>query len=299
MKSALDPPGILLFSGDCNKVPPQFFTNFKRLFCSVTKPSGNVSSILTPNDLVVRKPAPIEALQIIPLILAAALLSIGLAMFLSGTTRPGDIVQPVIVVFGGTLVALLITFPTGQLLQALQSALTRGLRGGTEPGEMVRAMLKVCDICRRDGLLGVADIRSNSEQVEEVCHLIGDAATDAAIQFNLERRRSAERMVHQMSSDVYLYTAGYAVVMGLLGSLLRIVSDEPLVLSGVAILPFVCGVSLAMLMGILLGRLRSAHIREMIVVEIAYRAAAIILEDNNVQRLRGRLAMVVPPGLRL
>ena len=31
---------------------------------------------------------------------------------------------------------------------------------------------------------------------------------------------------------------------------------------------------------------------------LAYRGASIILEDNNVQRLRGRLAALVPPGLR-
>jgi len=56
------------------------------------------------------------------------------------------VVQPVIVVFGGTLVSLLVTFSLPQLAQALQSALERGIRGGTAPQDMIRAMLKVCDM---------------------------------------------------------------------------------------------------------------------------------------------------------
>jgi len=108
----------------------------------------------------------------VPLAIAAISLTVGLAMFLSGTERPGDVVQPVIVVLGGTLALVLITFPMPQLSQAMKTALERGLRGGTKPSEMIRAMMKVCDVSRRDGLLGVGEIRSNSGAVEEVCQLI-------------------------------------------------------------------------------------------------------------------------------
>ncbi|MBX2880502.1 MAG: hypothetical protein KTR32_11245 [Granulosicoccus sp.] len=249
------------------------------------------------NDLAVRKQERIDIWLIIPLLFAAACLTVGLAMYLSGTEQPADVVQPVIVVFGGTLAVLLVTFPMPQLNQALQASVTRGLRGGTAPSEMIRAMMKVCDISRREGLIGVADIRSNSEEVEEVCHLIGDAATEPRIQFSLERRLNAERMFHQMIADVFLFTAMYAVLMGLLGSLIRLSTTEDPSLSFAA-LPFVIGVSLAILMGILVGRLRSVHIREMVVVDIAYQSAAIVLDDNNVQRLRNRLAAMVPTGLR-
>ena len=48
----------------------------------------------------------------------------------------------------------------------------------------------------------------------------------------------------------------------------------------------------------LIGRLRSAHMRELTVVDIAYRSASIILEDNDVQRLRARLIGLIPKGLK-
>ena len=248
--------------------------------------------------------ARVDLVQVVPLVLAAVLLTVGLAMFLGGTVEPMDVVRPVIVVFGGTLAALLVTFPVVQLGQALEIALARGVRGGNSPEEMIRAMMKICDISRRDGLLGVAEIRSSSWEVEQVCHLIGDAAEEEAIRFGLERRQAAERLHYHMTSDVFLFTAVYAVLIGILGSLIHVAAPaEPAAglagaVSGGAVLPFVCGVSLAILMGILLGRLRSAHAREIVATEIAYRGATIILEDNDVQRLRARLAALVPPGLR-
>ena len=251
-----------------------------------------------------RKRQGVDVWQIVPLIAAAIMLTIGLSMFLGGTVNPIHIGRPIIVVFGGTLVALLVTFPPAQLAEALQIALARGVRGGNSPEQMIGAMLRVCDISRRDGLLGVAEVRSSSWDVEEVCHLIGDAADDTMIRFHLERRLAAEQLYNRATGDVFLFTAVYAVLIGIIGSLIYFaspVSDgDPLSSAPTlanALLPLVCGVSLAIVMGVLVGRLRAAHARELVASEIAYRGASIILEDNNVQRLRGRLATIVPPGL--
>ncbi|WP_088916713.1 hypothetical protein [Granulosicoccus antarcticus] len=245
-----------------------------------------------------RKQQSVEVWQVIPLILAAALLTIGLAMFLSGTEKLIDVVQPVIVVFGGALAGLLVTFSTNHIGQALQLALVRGVRGGTAPEQMVRALLKICEVSRRDGLLGVADIRSNSDQVEEICFLIGQASDETAIRFALERRLASERLYHQMTADVFLFTGIYAVLIGILGTLLLYVSQAEPGVVGATFLPFVCGVSLAILMCVLLGRLRAANMRELIIAEVAYRGGAMILEDNNVQRLWNQLNLLVPPGMR-
>ncbi len=255
-------------------------------------------SVPRTHDLLVRKPDSVEVWLILPLAIAAVSLTIGLAMFLSGTQSPGDVVQPVIVVLGGALAAMLLTFPLTQITEALSAALIRGIRGGTKPSEMIRAMSKVCDVSRRDGLLGVGEIRSNCEAVEDVCQLISDAAREPAIRFNLERQLASERAFHQMVSDVFVFTAMYALLIGALASLIRFGSlDEGMSGAQVA-LPFVIGGSLAILLGILLGRLRAAHLRELLAMEIAYSGATLLLDDNNVQRLRGRLALLVPPGLR-
>lgn len=257
-------------------------------------------SSTTTDGPTVRNTESVEIWQTLPLVLATVLLTIGLSMFLSDTINPLDVLRPVIVVFGGTLVALLATFPIAQLTQALQTALVRGVHGGSSPLEMIRALMKVCDVSRRDGLLGVAEVRSNSRQIEEVCQLIGDAAEDSVIRFRLERCLARERTFGGQSSDVFLFMAVYAAFAGLLGSMVHFVAPgaESVAPASTAFLPFVCGVSLAMLICILLGRLRASHMRELVSAEIAYRGASIILEDNDVQRLRARLVMLVPAGLR-
>ena len=161
-------------------------------------------SVPRTHELLVRKSDSVEVWLILPLAIAAVSLTIGLAMFLSGTERPGDVIQPVIVVLGGALAAILVTFPMPQLTEALRTALSRGIRGGTKPSEMIRAMLKVCDVSRRDGLMGVGEIRSNSPAVEDVCHLISDAARESAIRFKLERQIASEHAFHKMTSDVFV-----------------------------------------------------------------------------------------------
>ena len=256
-------------------------------------------------DIPAQRAETVDMRQIVPLLLATTLLTVGLSMFLSGTTDGMQLVQPVIVVFGGTVVALLATFPLSQLAIAGQVAINRGIRGGTLPEEMVRALMKVCDVSRRDGLLGVAEVQTNSSALNNACQLIANAANEQSIHIGLQREIAQEQSFHKGNADVFLFTALYAVLIGGLGTIIRAIAaqDPAMMLDvgnvvGVIVLPLVCGVTLALLMAILVGRLRAAHVRELMVVDIAYQGAALILEDNNVQRLRARLLASLPAGAR-
>lgn len=245
------------------------------------------------------KPYSVNVFQIVPLVLATLFVTLGVAMYLGGTVNIADALRSVIVVFGGAVAGVLLSFPLVQITDAFYLALSRGIQGGNSPREMIRAMLKVCDISRREGLLGVADIRSNSVDLENICQLIGDASDDTAIRFALDRRIASEHITHKMATDVFTFAAIYACVFGVLASLLRFVNAPVDSVSGNTFLPFVCGLSFSIILLIMVGRLRAAHMREIVIAEIAYRGASIILEDNNVQRLQSRLASLVPAGLRL
>jgi len=128
--------------------------------------------------------------------------------------------------------------------------------------------------------------------------LIGEASDDSSIRFALERRVASERVLHQTISDVFVFASLYALLFGVLGSLLRFTSSPANEVSSGVLLPFICGASLGVILVILIARLRTAHMRELVVADIAYRGAAIILDDNNVQRLNARLALLVPVSLR-
>ena len=200
---------------------------------------------ITSEDSLVRKQQSVNVLQIVPLVLATMLVTVGLAMYMSDASNIVDVMQSVIVVFGGALAGLLLSFTMIQIAQALQLALVRGVYGGSSPRQMIRAMLKVCEVSRRDGLLGVADIRSNSPEIEDVCQLIGEALDESSIRFALERNIAREKIHHQMATDVFLFTAIYSSLFGVLGSLLRYVNSAVGTANGATFLPFVCGASLA------------------------------------------------------
>ena len=289
-------------------------------------------SVSNSEELLISRAPGVELQQIVPLMLGLIMLTVGLAMFLSGTTDGMALVQPCIVVFGGTTVAMLATFPVSHIGQALQVAFDRGILGGTSVDEMIRALLKVCDISRRDGLLGVAEVRTDSRLLGNVCELIGEAAEDQSIRIDNAEHRERESMFHQAYTDVFMFTAVYALMIGVIGSVLRAVAtwgdsasgiiaagseglrnlntdaavtvaaqgvgvvDTTPSLLGAVVLPAICGVSLALLLTILLGRLRHVHRREVAVIDLAYQGAAIILEDNNVQRLKNRLLWSMPHG---
>jgi len=257
------------------------------------------------DNTLVDKPEAVDLMQIIPLILAAALLTVGLSMFLSGTQNGSDLVQPVIVVFGGTTVAILATFSLSQIGLAMQLAVTRGIRGGTSPSDMVRAMMKICDVSRRAGLQGVGEIQSNSASLNEACFLISEAADEQRIQFRLDKQRTTEQVHNKMTTDVFLFIAIYSFLIGGLATLFRLVTNLTPAMNGtqalsqgMVVLPLVCGTCLALLMAILIGRLRSAHLRELVSTDVAFQGALVILEDNNVQRLRARLTTMLPLSMR-
>jgi len=54
--------------------------------------------LFNSDELVVHKRENVEVWQVIPLLLAAVLLTIGLAMFMSGIQHAAEVVQPIIVV---------------------------------------------------------------------------------------------------------------------------------------------------------------------------------------------------------
>lgn len=262
-------------------------------------------ALLSSEELAVRKSDKIDLLQVISLVSAGALLTVGLALFLSGAENEADLVQPIIVVFGGTVVSLLATFPLQLLGLALQEAVNRGIRGGNSPVEMIRAMMKISDITRRDGLQSVAEVETNSRVLNLICNLVCDAAYEREIRSALDQQRSLETVYHKMLTDVFVLAGVYALLIGTLGSVIRYIANQSTVASGLSgygpgelFLPFICGCSLALLISIMVGRLRVVHQRELVVLEVAYQGAIIVLEDNNVQRLRVRLAQLLPTGLR-
>ncbi len=234
---------------------------------------------------------------------SALLLTAAAAMFLTGVNDPSLVIGSSLVVLVGTAAALLLTFSTAEVYSTLYATVTRGIQRDSTPTEMITMIAMLSDLSRRVGLVGLVDIRTSSKELHEVCRLLASAADEMTIRMHLHKRRDAELTTHKMFFSVMIFALIYALVIGLLTSVIHymnaVQSNEVESVSViVSMLPAVCGITLAFLISILMGRMNIAHLREMVSLEIAYQGGAMILEDNNAENVHLRLTSLLPPGMK-
>ncbi len=245
-----------------------------------------------------------EMRNVIPLVVAALFLSSAVAMFLTGVEDAALVIGSSVVVLTGTTAALLLTFARQEVSAALQVAVTRGIQRGTLPSEMITMITMLSDLSRRIGLVGLVDIRTSSSELREVCSLVAGAADELTIRMQLEKRRQVEKAAHKMVFSVLVLAAVYAAILGLLSSVVQFIRMSGLAVQpadgvwAVSLLPVICGFALALFVVVLIGRVNVSHLRELVNLEIAYQGGAMILEDNNAQRVRIRLSELLPPGMK-
>jgi len=245
-----------------------------------------------------------EMRNVVPLLIAALFLTAASAMFLTGVDDLMRVIGTAVVILTGTGAALLMTFSRQEVSAALQVTVSRGIQRGTQPSEMITMITMLSDLSRRVGLVGLVDIRTSSAELREVCALVAGAADEMTIRVQLEKRQQIEQAAHRMVVSVLIFAAIYAVILGATGSVIQFthfqvtpgVNAEPT--WTVSLLPLVSGLALSLFVAILVGRINVSHLREMVSLEIAYQGGAMILEDNNAQRVQIRLSELLPPGMR-
>ncbi|MCB1755280.1 MAG: hypothetical protein KDJ38_07145 [Gammaproteobacteria bacterium] len=245
-----------------------------------------------------------EMRNVIPLTVAAVFLSAAVAMFLTGVDDLASVIGWSLILLTGTAAALLLTFSRQEVSAALQVAVSRGIHRGTRPSEMITMITMISDLSRRVGLVGLVDIRTTSTELREVCTLVAGAADELTIRLQLEKRRHIEKAAHKLVFSVLVFASVYAALLGALGSVVQFAHLEDLAMQTLesswagGLLPLITGVSLALFVVILIGRINVSHLREMVNLEIAYQGGAMILEDNNASRVQTRLTELLPPGMK-
>lgn len=245
-----------------------------------------------------------EMRNVIPLIVAAMFLTAAIAMFLTGVDDIASVIGSSLGVLTGTTAALLLTFSRQEVSAALKLVVSRGIQRGTHPGEMITMITMLSDLSRRVGLVGLIDIRTSSSEIREVCTLVAGAVDEMTIRMQLEKRRQVEAAAHKMVFSVLVFAGIFAVFLGMLGSVIQFTRLQGMTGAGseflwaYTLLPLICGFALALFASVLAGRVSVSHLREMVNLEIAYQGGAMILEDNNAQRVQARLSELLPPGMR-
>lgn len=236
----------------------------------------------------------------------------GLSLIISAIILGGDVhnflnIPGLMIVLGGTTAATLLTFQFKDVSAAFKAAFSVFWSAKQDPNDIVATMLKLCQISRRKGLLGLAEIKTNSAFIKRVCNLMADASDETTIRSTLRTEIDSMKMRHFIVQDVFRRMAVYAPAFGMLGTLIGLIQmlsklSDPSTLGpamAVALLTTFYGSLLSTMIFLpIAGKLKSRTLQEVINLEIAFEGAICILEDNSTLSVYEKLSAYIPKAMR-
>ncbi|WP_054957565.1 flagellar motor protein [Paenibacillus dakarensis] len=130
-----------------------------------------------------------------------------------------------LIVFGGTLAAVLISFPASRLRtvpDALRTAFGRRTR---LPHELIEDIVDMSVIARKDGVLALE--RSSSEHpdlfLREGMQMVVDGTDAELVQQILELEIQAAEQKHEGYAKIFESAGGYAPTMGIIGTVMGLI----------------------------------------------------------------------------
>ncbi len=236
----------------------------------------------------------------------------GLALIFGAILSRGDVTvfvnaPSMMIVMGGTLAATFITFPFSDVIHAFQAARHVFSQRKVDPNDVVRLIITVANLSRRQGLVALSKVRTDNAVLKKSLMLIADGAPEVLIRQTLRIEIEAMRQRHSVAQDVFRKMGSYAPAFGMLGTLIGLVQmlgtlDDPKTIGpamAVALITTFYGSFLSSLFFLpLAGKLKSRTYLETLNLEIIFEGALSILENNNPLLIYEKLSSFIPPGIR-
>lgn len=236
----------------------------------------------------------------------------GLALIFGAIVSQGDLgvflnIPSMMIVMGGTLAATLITFPLSDVAHAFKAAKHVFSHKKINPNSVVRMILTVANLSRRQGLVALSKVRTDNAVLRKAMMLIADGAPESLIRDTLRIEIEAMRQRHSVAQDVFRKMGSYAPAFGMLGTLIGLVQmlgnlEDPKTIGpamAVALITTFYGSFLASLFFLpLAGKLKSRTSLEILNLEIIFEGALSILENNNPLLIYEKLSSFIAPGAR-
>lgn len=230
------------------------------------------------------------------------------AMFLGGSLKVFYNLPGIMIVCGGTLAATLITFPLADVVSAFKAAWEVFRRPSLDPNDVVKTMLRLTYLSRQQGLLALANLKTDNKFLFKASQLMADGADEEMIRNTLRIEIESLKARHGVGQDVFRKMGTFSPAFGMLGTLIGLVQ----MLTGIA-RPETIGPGLAVALlttfyGSILstlfflpiaGKLRARTDRELINLEIIFEGAVSILENNNPLMVYEKLSSFIAPSQRL
>ena len=237
---------------------------------------------------------------------------LGVVLIFGAIILGGDIgtfinVPSIMIVVGGTLASTLITFPLRDVGLAFQMAKQVFAQRKVDPNDVVRVIITVANLSRRQGLVALSKVRTDNQIFKKALNLIADGAAEDMIRQTLNIEIEALRQRRAVAQDVFRKMGSYAPAFGMLGTLIGLIQmlramDDPKSIGpgmAVALITTFYGSMLSSLIFLpIAGKLKSRTNEEMANLSIIFQGALSILENNNPLLIYEKLSSFIPPRLR-
>ena len=232
---------------------------------------------------------------------------VGIGLVLGGHGLEGGRLQSLlqgaagVVVFGGTLGAVLVSFPLRDLRHAVRSLRFLVVDDAPAPDGVVAMIGRFAIRARKEGLLALEDDaeRLNDPFLKRALSLAIDGTNSTTLRAMLEDEISSREEAEEVPARVFEAAGGYAPTVGILGAVLGLIhvmenlSDPAKLGSGIAVafVATVYGVGVANLILLPIGN----KLKALIAREVAHRELFVdgmmgIANGENPKLIEARLA---------
>jgi len=226
------------------------------------------------------------------------------AIFLRGDLTNFFNIPGIMIVLGGTIASILFTFPFKDVIKAFQAAFFVLYEPKVDPNDMVKTIIKLSNISRRQGIFTLGKIKTNNLILKKGCNLIADGAEEDVIRNALRTEIESLKHRHFNIQDVFVKMATFSPAFGMIGTLIGLVQmlnklSDPSTIGpamAVALLTTFYGSILSTLFFLpIAGKLKARTMTEVINMEIIFEGAIAMLQNNNPLMVFERLSSFIPP----
>ncbi|MFW6147835.1 MAG: motility protein A [Thermodesulfobacteriota bacterium] len=232
----------------------------------------------------------------------------GLSLIVSAIFLKGDLtnffnISGIMIVLGGTMASTLLTFPLRDVVKAFQAAYFVLYERNIDANEMVRTMIKLSNVSRKQGLVALSTMKTNNPVLKKGCNLIADGAEQEIIKNALRIEIDSLKHRHFIVQDIFTKMAAFAPAFGMIGTLIGLVQmlnqlSDPSTIGpamAIALLTTFYGVILSTLFFLpIAGKLKARTMSEVINMEIIFEGAIAILKNNNPLMVFEKLSSFIP-----
>lgn len=239
---------------------------------------------------------------------------VGFSLLLWAITDGGSLRQfwqfaGVLITVGGTLAAVMVNYPLGQVLGVLRVVKKAFMTRRRVPGAMIATLVGFAQTARREGLLA---LENEAEQVEDPflqrgLMLVVDGTDPELVKSILETEMTLLAERHQSGAAIFQRAGIFAPAFGMIGTLVGLIQmlsqlENPEAIGpglAVALTTTLYGALLANLVFLpIAGKLKVRSDEEILMREMMTEGILSILAGDNPRILKEKLEAFLPPNQR-